>query len=150
MITPISLSYSFAMKRMLPLLIPNPHNSDNDDLSSIPSSSPLDDLYCEEERWGHEDDNDEVLDSSDTDGVNIAGGGHCLSPILLLEQSWFWEDEELCSLFAKEQSDEERRKRPIKETCPVIRSARRRVVEDFPLAASTTTMEAAVTALPAR
>ncbi|CAI0445767.1 unnamed protein product [Linum tenue] len=124
MITPTSLSSSFAMKRMQPLLIPNLHISDNDNLSSTPSSSPLDDLYCEEERWEDEDDNGEVLDSSDTAGVR-----HCLSPILLLEQDWFWEDQELCSLFSKERSEEERRKRPANETCPVIRSARRRAVE---------------------
>ncbi|CAL1410152.1 unnamed protein product [Linum trigynum] len=110
---------SFAMKTMQTLRFPNLHNSDDDhDQTTISSSSPLDELYCEEERWDCEDDDGEVLDCLD-----VAGGAHCLSPILLLEQDLFWEDEELVSLFA----EEKRWKGAIgvKETCP----ARRRAVD---------------------
>ncbi|CAI0557447.1 unnamed protein product, partial [Linum tenue] len=110
---------SFAMKTMQPLRFPNPHNSDDDhDQTSISSSSPLDELYCEEERWDCEDDDGEVLDCLD-----VAGGAHCLSPILLLEQDLFWEDEELVSLFAEEKRW--KGAMGVKETCP----ARRRAVD---------------------
>ncbi|XP_042057420.1 cyclin-D3-1-like isoform X1 [Salvia splendens] len=45
-------------------------------------------LYCEEEKWAD-------VDEDDDDTLS-------LSPLLLLEQDLFWEDEELQSLFSKE------------------------------------------------
>ncbi|XP_047946895.1 cyclin-D3-1 isoform X2 [Salvia hispanica] len=50
-------------------------------------------LYCEEEKWGDVDEDNEDNDDDDT---------LSLSPLLLLEQELFWEDEELQSLFLKE------------------------------------------------
>ena len=57
-------------------------------------------LYCEEEKWEDEEDEEEGF------GEVIQGensSNTCLSPFLLLEQDLFWEDEELLSLFSKEQ-----------------------------------------------
>lgn len=66
----------------------------------------LDALYCEEEKWvdvEEEDDDDESeINLNDTTNSNVS-----LSPLLLLEQDFFWDDEELQSLFSKE-----------RETCP--------------------------------
>jgi cyclin D3 len=57
----------------------------------------LDALYCEEGRWEDESD-EEVLQESTF--VND------LFPLSLLEQDLFWEDEELLSLFSKEQEQQ--------------------------------------------
>ncbi|XVF45085.1 hypothetical protein PTKIN_Ptkin02bG0177400 [Pterospermum kingtungense] len=69
----------------------------------------LDALYCEEEKWveEEEDENDvgEVLQeeiSSRAYSYINARNPSDLSPLLLLEQDLFWEDEELLSLFSKE------------------------------------------------
>lgn len=51
----------------------------------------LDALYCEDEKWG------DVEDQNEEDEMNLS-----LSPLFLLEQDFFWEDEELQSLFLKE------------------------------------------------
>lgn len=59
----------------------------------------LDALYCEEEKWVDVEDEDE---SEITTNSSVS-----LSPLLLLEQDLFWDDEELQSLFSKE-----------RETCP--------------------------------
>ncbi|KAL8541464.1 hypothetical protein ACS0TY_002652 [Phlomoides rotata] len=53
----------------------------------------LDALYCEDEKWGDVEDDEE----EDNEINNLS-----LSPLLLLEQDFFWEDEELQSLFTKE------------------------------------------------
>lgn len=71
------------------------------------SSFLLDALYCEEERW-EEEEEDECLQQEacekygnvDNDGVDPSS---TLLPLLLLEQDLFWEDEELLSLFSKEE-----------------------------------------------
>jgi len=57
----------------------------------------LDALYCEEGRWEDESE-EEVLQESTF--VND------LFPLSLLEQDLFWEDEELLSLFSKEQEQQ--------------------------------------------
>ncbi|XVE66794.1 hypothetical protein DITRI_Ditri08aG0107800 [Diplodiscus trichospermus] len=65
----------------------------------------LDALLCEEEKW-EEDENDvgEVLQEDTCRGCNnINGRNPSFFPLLLLEQDLFWEDEELLSLFSKEQ-----------------------------------------------
>ncbi|CBI40278.3 unnamed protein product, partial [Vitis vinifera] len=59
------------------------------------SSFLLDALYCEEERW-EEEEEDECLQEE-------AYPSSTLLPLLLLEQDLFWEDEELLSLFSKEE-----------------------------------------------
>ncbi|KAK3195868.1 hypothetical protein Dsin_027178 [Dipteronia sinensis] len=64
-------------------------------------------LYCEEEKW--EDDEDEDEEEEEGFGEVIQGensSNTCLSPFLLLEQDLFWEDEELLSLFSKEQEQQ--------------------------------------------
>ena len=71
------------------------------------SSFLLDALYCEEERW-EEEEEDECLQQEacekygivDNDGIDPSS---TLLPLLLLEQDLFWEDEELLSLFSKEE-----------------------------------------------
>ncbi|KAK2665008.1 hypothetical protein Ddye_003582 [Dipteronia dyeriana] len=60
-------------------------------------------LYCEEERW-EDDDEDEEGFGEVIQGENSSNT--CLSPFLLLEQDLFWEDEELLSLFSKEQDQQ--------------------------------------------
>ncbi|KAF8377592.1 hypothetical protein HHK36_030974 [Tetracentron sinense] len=59
----------------------------------------LDALYCEEERWEEEE---EVLDE-ESENSNGNKTNQSLLPLLLLEQDLFWEDDELLSLFSKEQ-----------------------------------------------
>ncbi|GAB4852936.1 Cyclin-D3-1 [Ancistrocladus abbreviatus] len=74
------------------------------------SSFLLDALYCEEEQWEEEEEEggsveDERL-SNDVGALQNNGSGArspSLFPLLLLEQDLFWEDEELLSLFSKEQ-----------------------------------------------
>ncbi|KAL9415202.1 hypothetical protein AB3S75_043475 [Citrus x aurantiifolia] len=62
-----------------------------------PSSFLLDALYCEEEEL-----EDEVIDQED-DECSQNKNPACLFSLLLLEQDLFWEDEELLSLFSKEE-----------------------------------------------
>ncbi|CAI9764411.1 unnamed protein product [Fraxinus pennsylvanica] len=57
-------------------------------------SSLLDSLYCEEEKWGEFEEGSEK--------INFNGGNLSHFPHLLTEQDLFWEDEELNSLFCKE------------------------------------------------
>ncbi|KAH6818900.1 CYCLIN D3 [Perilla frutescens var. frutescens] len=62
----------------------------------------LDALYCEEEKWGDVEEDDDV-ESSITFTLNDAANSNVsLSPLLLLEQDLFWDDEELQTLFSKE------------------------------------------------
>ncbi|KAH0976892.1 hypothetical protein GBA52_026611 [Prunus armeniaca] len=73
----------------------------------------LDALLCEEEKW-EEDEGEVVQDSleevtsenykNDVNGHNPACPS--LFPLLLLEQDLFWEDEELVSLFSKEEQQQ--------------------------------------------
>uniref|UniRef100_A0A5B6YPY9 Uncharacterized protein n=1 Tax=Davidia involucrata TaxID=16924 RepID=A0A5B6YPY9_DAVIN len=60
----------------------------------------LDALYCEEEQW-EEEGGEESERDSDINSNNQTNPS--LLPLLLLEQDLFWEDEELLSLFSKEQ-----------------------------------------------
>ncbi|KAF4374071.1 hypothetical protein F8388_007977 [Cannabis sativa] len=65
-----------------------------------PSLSLLDTLYCEEEKWeDEEDDKSEVYSTNNDNDDNNPS----LFPLFLLEQDLFWEDEELLSLFSKEE-----------------------------------------------
>jgi hypothetical protein len=90
----------------------------------------LDALYCEEERW--EEEVEEVVEgeseicSSKTNNIRKAS----LFPILLLEQDLFWEDEELLSLFSKEEEQQAHvLNRCIVETDSAISVARSEAVE---------------------
>ncbi|KAF4382401.1 cyclin-D3-1 [Cannabis sativa] len=62
-----------------------------------PSLSLLDTLYCEEEKWEDEEDDKSEVYSTNNDN------NPSLFPLFLLEQDLFWEDEELLSLFTKEE-----------------------------------------------
>lgn len=71
------------------------------------SSLLLDALYCEEERW-EEEEGDECLQEEAYGIVDNGGMGRSstLLPLRLLEQDLFWEDEELLSLFSKEEQQQ--------------------------------------------
>ncbi|KAJ4873086.1 Cyclin-D3-1 [Raphanus sativus] len=58
----------------------------------------LDALYCEEEKW--EDEEDEVEENSSFSSSSSSGS---TSPLVLLQQDLFWEDEDLVTLFTKEE-----------------------------------------------
>ncbi|KAK1560995.1 hypothetical protein Q3G72_033189 [Acer saccharum] len=63
-------------------------------------------LYCEEEKW--EDEEDEEAEEGFGEVIQGENSSNtCLSPFLLLEQDLFWEDEELLSLFSKEQEQQQ-------------------------------------------
>ncbi|PON88117.1 Cyclin [Trema orientale] len=58
-------------------------------------------LYCEEEKWEEEEEEEEeseIYSRNDNNDNNPS-----LFPLLLLEQDLFWEDEELNSLFSREE-----------------------------------------------
>ncbi|KAJ7967499.1 Cyclin d3 [Quillaja saponaria] len=66
----------------------------------------LDVLYCDEGKW--EDEDEEEL--GEVFNPNIKNNNGCdpsLFPLLLLDEDLFWEDEELISLFSKEQQQKE-------------------------------------------
>ncbi|KAB2635903.1 cyclin-D3-1 [Pyrus ussuriensis x Pyrus communis] len=72
----------------------------------------LDALLCEEDKWEEEDDG-EVVEQEVSSGENYNNGvsgknPNCpsLFPMLLLEQDLFWEDDELVSLFSKEEQQQ--------------------------------------------
>ncbi|XP_047173504.1 cyclin-D3-1 [Vigna umbellata] len=65
-------------------------------------SSLLDALYCDEAKWEDEEEEEEEDEESDVTTNNDACNGPSLFPLLLLEQDFFWEDQELNSLFSKE------------------------------------------------
>ncbi|KAA8537792.1 hypothetical protein F0562_027628 [Nyssa sinensis] len=84
----------------------------------------LDALYCEEEHWEEgESENyfveEEEEESYYSNSINI-------KPPFLLEQDLFWEDEELSSLFSKEQQNHLYN---VLETNPSLVDARREAVE---------------------
>ncbi|XP_010547997.1 PREDICTED: cyclin-D3-1-like [Tarenaya hassleriana] len=68
------------------------------------SSFLLDALYCEEETWG-DDEEGEVVELSENTSFS-SSSSPSPSPFFVLDQDLFWEDEELISLFAKEQEHE--------------------------------------------
>ena len=60
----------------------------------------FDALYCEEEKWEDEEEDEEATSEiCDINDENTPS----LFPLLLLEQDLFWEDQELLSLFSKEE-----------------------------------------------
>ena len=59
----------------------------------------LDALYCEEEKW---DDEEVVEENSSYSSFSSS----TTSPFVLLEQDLFWEDEDLVTLFTKEEDQE--------------------------------------------
>ncbi|XP_059647822.1 cyclin-D3-1 [Cornus florida] len=63
----------------------------------------LDALYCEEEQWEEEEEEETDLERESSINNSNNGTNPSLLPLLLLEQDLFWEDEELLSLFSKEQ-----------------------------------------------
>ncbi|WVY98039.1 hypothetical protein V8G54_030190 [Vigna mungo] len=65
-------------------------------------SSLLDALYCDEAKWEDEEEEEEEDEESDVTTNNDACNGPSLFPLLFLEQDFFWEDQELNSLFSKE------------------------------------------------
>ncbi|OWM83703.1 cyclin-D3-1-like [Punica granatum] len=68
----------------------------------------LDALYCEEEqRWEEEGEEEGVEDAAAEDCIGNGRKPSSLLPLLLLEQDLFWEDEELLSLFSKEEAQQE-------------------------------------------
>ncbi|KAF5727266.1 cyclin-D3-1-like [Tripterygium wilfordii] len=83
------------------------------------SSLLLDALYCEEERWEEEDDETSSIQT-------LSNRNPCLFSLPLLEQDMFWEDEELLSLFSKEQ---EQQKQNNVITDPSLFLARQEAVE---------------------
>ncbi|KAL0872628.1 hypothetical protein Bca101_022333 [Brassica carinata] len=59
----------------------------------------LDALYCEEEKWEDEDD-DEVEAVGENSSFSSSAS---TSPLVLLQQDLYWEDEDLVTLFSKEE-----------------------------------------------
>ncbi|CAH8380196.1 unnamed protein product [Eruca vesicaria subsp. sativa] len=59
----------------------------------------LDALYCDEEKWEDEED-EEVEEVEDNSFFSSASTS---SPLVLLQQDLFWEDEDLVTLFSKEE-----------------------------------------------
>lgn len=63
-----------------------------------------DSLYCEEEQWEEEEEEEEVVVGIESLGEERESDNNLsLFHLLVLEQDLFWEDEELLSLFSKEQ-----------------------------------------------
>lgn len=65
----------------------------------------LDALYCEEERW--EDEEDDAGEVLQVESKNASFSSS--SPLFVAKQDLFWEDEELLSLFCKEQKQKTHR-----------------------------------------
>ena len=61
------------------------------------SSFLLDALYCEEEKWEDEEEAEEVEENSSFSSSSPN------SPLVLLQQDLYWEDEDLVTLFSKEE-----------------------------------------------
>lgn len=65
----------------------------------------LDALYCEEDqRWEEEEEEEEVEDEQEEYCTKNGRKPTSLFPLLLLEQDLLWEDEELLSLFSREEA----------------------------------------------
>ncbi|KAJ0252060.1 Cyclin-D3-1 [Hirschfeldia incana] len=60
----------------------------------------LDALYCEEEKWEDDEDDDEVEAVEESSSFSSSAS---TSPLVLLQQDLFWEDEDLVTLFSKEE-----------------------------------------------
>ncbi|XP_028781151.1 cyclin-D3-1-like [Neltuma alba] len=67
------------------------------------SSFLLDSLYCHEPNLDEQDDEQEHPQSELSDETDLSNNNASLFPLLLLEQDLFWEDQDLISLFTKEQ-----------------------------------------------
>lgn len=81
----------------------------------------LDALYCEEEETKWEDEEDDERESVIINSVS-------LSPLLLLEQDLFWDDQQLQSLFSKERETSSCAAAAVKPT-PSLSLARKESVE---------------------
>lgn len=88
----------------------------------------LDALYCEEERWEEEEEVEEILQQESESSRNDSAENPSLFPLLLAEQDLFWEDEELLSLFSKEQQ-QAHLDNSIVETDSALSEARREAVD---------------------
>ncbi|XAR72926.1 hypothetical protein NMG60_11019734 [Bertholletia excelsa] len=84
----------------------------------------LDALYCEEEQWEEDVEREEEERESDTYSKNETNPSPF--PGILLEQDLYWEDEELLSLFSKEQ--EIQIQPTIEDTDSALSMARREAV----------------------
>ncbi|KAJ0011352.1 hypothetical protein Pint_33882 [Pistacia integerrima] len=83
------------------ILHPQQRHAYDDDDEQNPSSFLLDELYCQEEEI--EDVMQEESGESETNATHCNAQNPSLFPLLLLEHDLFWDDEELLSLFSKEQ-----------------------------------------------
>ncbi|KAJ0247282.1 Cyclin-D3-1 [Hirschfeldia incana] len=61
----------------------------------------LDALYCEEEKWDEDDEEEVVEENSSYSSASTTTT--TTSPFVLLQQDLFWEDEDLVTLFSKEE-----------------------------------------------
>ncbi|XP_022762352.1 cyclin-D3-1-like isoform X1 [Durio zibethinus] len=92
----------------------------------------LDALYCEEERWEEEEDENDVGEVFQEERSRRCDNDRnpSLFPLLLLEQDLFWEDEELLSIFSKEKQQQSAYLNPnIEETDESLQVARLEAVE---------------------
>ncbi|KAF8410119.1 hypothetical protein HHK36_002641 [Tetracentron sinense] len=86
----------------------------------------LDALYCEEERWEEEEDLDEEISENCNGNGTNTNTNPSLLPLFLLEQDLFWEDDELLTLFSKEQQTHLKN---LLDSDPSLAVARREAVE---------------------
>ncbi|KAG2704578.1 hypothetical protein I3760_05G009600 [Carya illinoinensis] len=94
------------------------------------SSLSLDSLYCEEERWVEEGEVLQGESERETYGSqNNNFNKPSLLPLRLSEQDLFWEDEELLSLFSKEQKQAHLDYSIVETDSNTISVARREAVE---------------------
>ncbi|XP_044488801.1 cyclin-D3-1-like [Mangifera indica] len=104
------------------------HVYDNDN-DYNPSSFLLDELYCEEEEI--DDVVQEECDESESNAIvtHCNGENPSLFPLLLFEHDFFWEDDELLSLFSKEQQQQTLFNVSLVETDSRLSVARNEAVE---------------------
>ncbi|XP_048131295.1 cyclin-D3-1-like isoform X2 [Rhodamnia argentea] len=100
-----------------------PSDSQQEEQERLQSSLLFDALYCSEEHWEEEDEEEELA----SDGLLSGERDHrLLSPRTLLDQDLLWEDEELASLFSKEEPNGAGSNL---ESDPALADARREAVE---------------------
>ncbi|KAF8024607.1 hypothetical protein BT93_F1700 [Corymbia citriodora subsp. variegata] len=100
-------------------------NSPQQEQERLQSTLLFDALYCTEEHWGEEDEEEGFA----SDGLLSDERDHrLLSPRVLLDQDLLWEDEELASLFSKEEPSG---MHSNLENDPSLADARREAVEEI-------------------
>lgn len=104
----------------------DPLNSQQEEQERHQSSLLFDALYCSEERWEEEEDEEEEELASDGLLLSEEGDHRLLSPRILLDQDLLWEDDELASLFSKEEPNG---MGSTLESDPALADARREAVE---------------------